>query len=560
MAKKIELKERYTNEILYPITKAECVLVDEDNTLKDWVNDKDITPYPEANQIIYVTTDGNPIEVTNSNIINNIYYKDKGFGILNYKNNITQIGSFGFGDSAVRLKKVILPDGVTIIGINCFNGCSNLEEVNFPEGLKTIQIGSFNNTNLKEIILPESVDTIENTSFINIPNLTKLVIKSPINEGGNINNNCPNLEIIEFPNDATTFNRIKFEGTNIKGTIIIPDGITEIKDRKFNNCKYIEEIKFPTTGLSKIGNFAFCNCINLKNVNAGKGVNGVIEEIGNDAFEFCRNLNMTSDLNGWYYISKINTIGNNAFGGCINLTNPRLVEIAVNIGINAFSCCDLEEVILNNCENLGEGAFLCNFNLQSFIIPSNKIQSIGRNVIFSTQHLKRFISKENIIPYTEEDQFHPYAHNYIEHIDVVWNILPYKFTYRFPVNNLKTLILRSNTLVEDVDTYVSTFTLEEGQSLPIGARLLPKSENEIATVSAKGSIMPMTNLDTYIGTPNNWLKIYVPANLLKAYKDRYPTLINNLHPITGEDIYALKDDIESMTEEEVEVMFNKIFE
>lgn len=117
----------------------------------------------------------------------------------------------------------------------------------------------------------------------------------------------------------------------------------------------------------------------------------------------------------------------------------------------------------------------------------------------------------------------------------------------FPlVNNLEVLILRSSTIVNDVDTYISTFEVDPKPVIPV-----PKTRS----IGANGEpeILPLTPLDTYIGTPNNWLKIYVPATLLSQYQEAYPSLKHHFHPITGEDIYAYKEDLEQITEFESEL-------
>ena len=50
------------------------------------------------------------------------------------------------------LKKVILKEGIEVIGVCAFNCCFNLEVVNLPKSLKRICVGAFSNcSSLKEI-------------------------------------------------------------------------------------------------------------------------------------------------------------------------------------------------------------------------------------------------------------------------------------------------------------------------------------------------------------------------------------------------------------------------
>lgn len=47
-------------------------------------------------------------------------------------------------------------------------------------------------------------------------------------------------------------------------------------------------------------------------------------------------------------------------------------------------------------------------------------------------------------------------------------------------------------------------------------------------------IMPLVNLDDYIGVPNSWLKIFVPVAYIQNYRDTYPYLASHFFPIQGD--------------------------
>lgn len=147
-----------------------------------------------------------------------------------------------------------------------------------------------------------------------------------------------------------------------------------------------------------------------------------------------------------------------------------------------------------------------------------------------------------------------------------------------PISEVHNIILRYNGVVKDVDTYMASApvtlemlqeqgliednitnddlvdlgildekAVEEGKTAISKAGLSKLSdiinENNSRLMSG-GEPVPMVNLDYYVGVPNNWLKIYVPNAQLQNYKDQYPTLINYLHPFTGDNIYYTKDNLE----------------
>lgn len=108
-----------------------------------------------------------------------------------------------------------------------------------------------------------------------------------------------------------------------------------------------------------------------------------------------------------------------------------------------------------------------------------------------------------------------------------------------PIAQVGTLILRYNGVVQDLDTYIAP--KNEGMPLPISGVEVPMSDsdtttdNSAKTLDLAAGVVPLANLDTYVGTPNNWLKIYVPSAYLAQYVTRYPTLTRYFVPITGND-------------------------
>lgn len=352
------------------------------------IYDKEVTPYPGDNEIVYTTTDGEAIELDDANIVSNVYYKDKGFGVMTFREPVVESPVFYNNPRASKLETIRLPEGMKIISAKAFSYCEALKDVLLPSTLIDILTDAFQHTALREIIIPDGVSNL----------------------GGACFQSCKYLTYVRLPSNLKSLIGAQFEECISLTSIYIPDSINHIGSREFNNCHSLLTLNFPPQ-LKNFGVDAIANCSSLK------------------------------------YIT---------------------------------------------------------FPQSTVLQPSTRNLGSTRPVYFD---------------------------NYFPNVTGWPN-----------ADNLQMLVLRYDGVVEDVDTYVSTFTLEEGQPLPVGAKLLPKPEN--ATVAAEDGIMPLTNLDTYIGTPNSWLKIYVPENRLKEYQERYPTLKSHFHPITGEDIYATKDEVE----------------
>ena len=75
------------------------------------------------------------------------------------------------------LSSVVIPEGVTIIGVCAFIGCKNLRHVELSEGLRTIDAYAFSGcTALESIIIPQSVRIIAHGAFKGCTGLTHVVV------------------------------------------------------------------------------------------------------------------------------------------------------------------------------------------------------------------------------------------------------------------------------------------------------------------------------------------------------------------------------------------------
>ena len=109
--------------------------------------------------------------------------------------------AFGFVDgSAPKIREIMIPASVKKISGHVFNGCKQLENVEFAEGskLETIYWNVFESTSLKKITIPASVTTIESKAFRRCEQL-KSVTFAPGSQlkkvGENAFVDCPNLVI-----------------------------------------------------------------------------------------------------------------------------------------------------------------------------------------------------------------------------------------------------------------------------------------------------------------------------------------------------------------------------
>lgn len=170
---------------------------------------------------------------------------------------------------------VIPSDGsVETLGRYAFSGM-NLQNVVIPDTITTILGYAFQNCDLiTSMTIPANVSSIKSTIFNRCDNLTSLTV-DPENETYYSVDNC----IIEkgtqklmcvasefvLPEDGTITTMMGWTFDNQQFTeLVIPEGMTMIGQRAFQNCDKLVEITIPDTVISiESGAFTFCDSLSL---------------------------------------------------------------------------------------------------------------------------------------------------------------------------------------------------------------------------------------------------------------------------------------------------------
>lgn len=146
--------------------------------------------------------------------------------------------------STTTLTNVVFGTGIRRIGPNAFNNCQQLQSVNFPEGLVSIEQQAF--ANCKSLVLqaggfPDSLVTIGEKAF---QNCTKLITGR-----------------LDLKNVSKLTGVAQFEGDTGITEVYAPH-VTSIPNYMFNKCSGLTKAEFPAD-LSFIGEHAFNNGGNL---------------------------------------------------------------------------------------------------------------------------------------------------------------------------------------------------------------------------------------------------------------------------------------------------------
>lgn len=181
------------------------------------------------------------------------------------------IGSSAF--SGTSLTSFIVPDVITSIGVNAFDGCQLLANIVLP-----------NNSSFK---------TVTDYMLANCPMLTSIVIPDSVSEIGRYAfQNCSSLANVTLSNNSslTTINQYAFQNCISLTSFIVPKNVTTVAAGAFSGCTSLVDITFlPTTstvGLRSFGDGTFQNCTSLETIYLPTTLTTINKEL----FKGCTNL------------------------------------------------------------------------------------------------------------------------------------------------------------------------------------------------------------------------------------------------------------------------------
>lgn len=291
---------------------------------------------------------------------------------ITISDSVTNIGDYAFS-LCRNLTTVTIPESVTSIGESVFDRCESLTTVTIPESVTSIGDYAFDRCeSLATITIPGSVTSIGDFVFRNCDSLTSINVVSNntkylSSNGILFNKSC--TELICYP-------------TGKSNTYYsIPDTITNILDYAFWKNSSLTSIAIPKS-VTSIGEYAFCYLSNLTTINVNTSNTKYLSSNG---ILFSKDYTKiicypAGKSNAHYSIpAGVTDIGSYAFCSCINLTKIAIPNSVKNIGDYAFcECYNLTNITLsNNITGIGESAFRHCYSLKSVTIPSS-ITDISR--------------------------------------------------------------------------------------------------------------------------------------------------------------------------------------
>ena len=162
---------------------------------------------PGAYAIIYHYDDSEGANVTIPTTVSSFFYTG------GYTIPVTSLGGGSYEElfdatAAATVKSVTIGNGITTIGYNTFNGCTNLTNVNIPSSVTSIGQYAFGNcTSLAKVTIGNGVTNIGQDAFYSCTSLTNVTIGSSVTSfGEQAFDSCYSLRAVYFQGNSPTPN------------------------------------------------------------------------------------------------------------------------------------------------------------------------------------------------------------------------------------------------------------------------------------------------------------------------------------------------------------------
>ena len=218
---------------------------------------------------------------------------------------------------------IIIPNTITRINYYAFWDVDGINSIIIPSSVTKIDSCAFYSDAIRTISIPCTVDSIGGTAFM--PSALENLIITTTNLEQFLQSDI-NL-LLNAANANTVPRTLWANGAEVTN-VLIPNSITEIKERAFYRMANITSVNMPE-GVIKLGSYAFAGCNKLEVVKLPNS----LDTIPVRAFDQC-SLLATVDLG-----DSIKRIDDYAFASCFRLVTLRMPEALKSIGSYVFSNC-----------------------------------------------------------------------------------------------------------------------------------------------------------------------------------------------------------------------------
>ena len=232
-----------------------------------------------------------------------------------------------------KLKRIVIPEYVTVIRKGMFYGCDQLVSIEIPNTVLEIQARAFQKcTNLRTITIQEGsrLNKIGAYAFSGCSSLETINLPSSmVSIGKGAFFECCSLKQVQF-----TYLRRGAEET----ASVFPTAMAKLSRYTFAGCTNLMKVEFgPNSMLETIENGVFMGCLSLRK----SLLTGKVKTLGSYAFAHCKKLETAA----FPQIDALESIGKCAFMNCESLAYFQLPNQLEYIPIRTFYGCSSMKLI-----------------------------------------------------------------------------------------------------------------------------------------------------------------------------------------------------------------------
>ncbi|MCH5228680.1 MAG: leucine-rich repeat domain-containing protein [Muribaculaceae bacterium] len=206
---------------------------------------------------------GNPVPLNNVDLSYSV--SNDSLTVI-WPGEVKELPSYEFKDNRV-LRRIVLEEGVEIIGEYAFLGCENLTEIILPSTLREIREGAFREcSSLKKLEIPEGVSIIpaymcawdENLEEVSLPESVRDIQRNAFSY-------CYRLKEIDLPSLLIHIGPNAFSFCTDLKEISVPDTMEELESYAFSGCENLQRAKLPSNS-KMLGELLFTGCRNITEI------------------------------------------------------------------------------------------------------------------------------------------------------------------------------------------------------------------------------------------------------------------------------------------------------
>ncbi|MCR5707835.1 MAG: leucine-rich repeat protein [Ruminococcus sp.] len=251
-----------------------------------------------------------------------------------------ELAAFGTADVPDGVSE--LPDSIKTVGSSAFEGCKAIKELRLGSGAEKLGSYAFANcTGLTSLTVPACVTTMERCVFSGCTELTELTLPYAATDAscaaadGDVS---PDNSVADlFYDEHWNWDNPSFDSSAYKLTKITVTGGKKVPQYAFANMKCLKEVDLSGTEITSIDKNAFSECTSL----ADAKLPASLKNIGENAFLDC------AAVSEFALPAGLETIGWSAFGNCTGISTLTVPDSVTSMGRTMLTgCTELTELTL----------------------------------------------------------------------------------------------------------------------------------------------------------------------------------------------------------------------